>query len=195
MVGTRRRSAVDRAVVLLLVLGMLLAGCGGVRPEGSPEAPQAAAGEASVAKPLPGYPAADIQATDVATGEVVTLADLQGQPVFLNFWATWCPPCKDEMPEMEELHQEMGEEIRILAIGADGGESPEKMLKFAQEMELTFTVLHDRGSAARAYQVRGVPTSFFIDADGIIQVRHIGQLDLKMMKEYTAQVTKSTENE
>jgi len=97
------------------------------------------------------------------------------------------------MPEMEELHQELGDDIRILAVGADGGESPEKMAKFAEAMALTFTVLHDKGSAARAYQVRGVPTSFFIDAEGIIQVRHTGQLDLELMKEYTAQVTKSTE--
>lgn len=183
---------------LLVAFLVLLAGCGGALRNGAGDEPAAqvnggAGSEAPEVKPLPGYQAADIRATDVFSGEAVSLADLKGQPVFLNFWATWCAPCKYEMPEMEEFHQEMGDRVRVMAVGADGFESREKMAAFAEAMGLTFLVAHDGGSAARAYQVSGVPTSFFIDADGVIQVRHTGQLSLEQMKEYAEQASKTAE--
>ncbi|MFZ5822804.1 MAG: TlpA family protein disulfide reductase, partial [Bacillota bacterium] len=123
------------AMVLTLVgITALVAGCGGLRKEQN-AAPEPAASQqpaarpaeqpasksptAAEVKPLPGYRAPSFSAVDVFTGEKVTLADLKGQVVFLNFWATWCPPCKAEMPEMEQLHQEMGDKVRIVALGAD----------------------------------------------------------------------------
>lgn len=200
MLVLRRVSAAILAALLVLT-----AGCGGVRPDGADQepvgafhgeggagpAPDAAAPEV---KPMPGYLAADIRATDVFSGKAVSLADLKGQPVFLNFWATWCPPCKDEMPDMEEFHREMGDRVRVVAIGADGFESREKMAAFAEALGLTFLVVHDGGSAARAYLVSGVPTSFFIDAEGVIRVRHTGQLSLEEMKEYAELASKTAED-
>lgn len=192
------------AVALLAAILVLLAGCGGARPGDAVQQPAAAAHGGGAAeggtdpgglevKPLPGYLAADFRATDVFSGEVVSLADLKGQPVFLNFWATWCPPCKDEMPDMEDFHKEMGDQVRVVAIGADSYESPEKMAAFAEALGLNFAVVHDGGNAARAYRVSGVPTSFFIDGDGVIRVRHTGQLSLEQMKEYAEQASKTAD--
>lgn len=210
-----------RSAAALLALALLLAGCGwlqdgagvagpGAEP-GSSEAAAAAsgagtgdggsagaAGQAPGAslevKPLPGYLAADFRGRDVRTGEVVTLSDLRGTPVFLNFWATWCPPCRDEMPEMEEFHREMGDAVRVVAVGMDPADSPEKMAAFAESLGLTFFVVHDGGSAARAYRVGALPTSFFIDADGVIQVRHTGALTLEQMKEYAELASNTAED-
>lgn len=192
-----KRRAGWRRSVLLLAVALLLAGCGGVRPDGGaagPAAqPESSGGSAETeeapaqileVKPLPGYLAADFRVKDVFTGEVITLSDLKGTPVFLNFWATWCPPCKEEMPEMEAFHQEMGEDVRVVAVGGDPTESAAKMAGFAEAMGLTFSIGHDGGAAARAYRVSGLPTSFFIDAEGVIQVRYTGQLTLEQMKEY-----------
>ncbi len=200
--------AVRRSALSLLALALLLAGCGGVRANvevgdspaqpagagGDPAAEQAPA-EVLEVKPLPGYLAADFRVKDVFTGEVITLSDLKGTPVFLNFWATWCPPCKDEMPEMEEFHQQMGDEVRVVAVSGDPSDSPQKIAAFAEAMGLTFSVAHDGGSAARAYRVTGLPTSFFIDADGVIQVRYMGQLSLEQMKEYAELASNPAEDQ
>ncbi|BAD41537.1 TlpA family protein disulfide reductase [Symbiobacterium thermophilum] len=200
--GAARRPA---QAVVLLVLALLLAGCGGLQRDagaagaGSRSGAQAggsAADQGTVleVKPVPGYLAADIRAKDVFTGEVLTLSDLKGTPVLLNFWATWCGPCREEMPEMEEFHQEMGDAVRVVAVSADSGDSPEKMAAFAEALGLTFSVVHDGGSAARAYRVGAIPTSFFIDGEGVIQVRYTGPLTLEQMKEYAELASNTAED-
>lgn len=190
-----------RAALAALPLAVLLslAGCGGQKPQDEAKAPPVAEpkpGEAGTeplkeeVKPFAGYRAADFTAVDVFTGEKIRLADLRGQVVFLNFWATWCPPCKAEMPEMEALHQELGDKVRIIALGADAREPGEKMGAFANSLGLTFTIAFDQASAAKAYQVAGVPTSFFIDKEGIISARHSGPMNLETMKQYIAEAGK-----
>jgi thiol-disulfide isomerase/thioredoxin len=205
---SKARSRARMAVFALVALAFL-AGCSGLkhdpksaqdaRPPASQEGPGGAGARAAepktitegpaqdAIKPLPGYRAADFTAVDVFTGEKVTLSDLRGQVVFLNFWATWCGPCKLEMPEMEALQQEMGKRVRIIALGADGHESSEKMGAFARTMGLTFTIANDQGAAAGAYRVTGIPTSFIIDKEGIIRVRHTGPMKLETMKQYIAE--------
>lgn len=193
-----RRGLHPVATALLAVA--LLAGCAGVKQENAtPPAPSEAPGGATPAaqgpsqdavKPLPGYRAANFTAVDVFTGEKVSLLDLRGQVVFLNFWATWCGPCRQEMPEMEALQQEMGKQVRIIALGGDAQESNEKMGAFAQSMGLTFTIASDQGAALGLYKVVGLPTSFFIDKEGIIVARHTGPMKLEKMKQYIAEAEK-----
>lgn len=200
------------ALALALALALLLGGCAGLkRPEAVGQRPAASeqpagAGQGEVKpgaapvgpvkdefKPIPGHRAANFTATDVATGEKVSLADLRGQVVFLNFWATWCQPCKVEMPEIEALHQEMGTKVRIVALGADARESSEKLAAYAKAMGLTFPIAYDKGIAMEAYQVVGIPTSFFIDKEGIIRTRHTGPMKLAQMKAYIADTEKAGE--
>lgn len=187
-----------RAAALGMALLLFLGGCGGAQQEVPAPKPQAESDQGKAAppapkqgfQPQPGYQAANFTATDVFTGEKFTLNDLRGQVVFLNFWATWCPPCKGEMPEMELLHKEMGDRVRIVALGADPRETPSQLASFATSMNLTFTIAYDRAIAMEAYQVRGIPTSFFIDKDGVIRARHVGPLTVKQMKEYIAEAEK-----
>ena len=130
-----------------------------------------------------GSKAPEFQATDLRTGRPATLADYRGKVILLNVWATWCPPCRVEMPSMERLHQKLaGTDFRIAAVSVDGdpfhvedSQDPAGILAFAKGMGLTFDILHDPTGAIRgAYQTVGVPESFLIDRDGVILKKVIG---------------------
>ena len=99
-------------------------------------------------------------------GETRRLSDYRGEVIFLNFWATWCPPCREEMPSMEELSGVMeGTPFRILAVNVQEDEAT--VAAFVEEYGYTFPILLDRtGQVAGNYSVRGIPTSYFIAPDG-----------------------------
>jgi thiol-disulfide isomerase/thioredoxin len=176
-----------------LLAALVVTGCGGVfgpqdgAPVASPaaEQPVQAADQAATQPatgPIKGALAPEVVAKDVFTGETVRLSDLKGQVVLLNFWATWCGPCRVEMPHMEELHKESAGKVRIVALGGDSRESPEALAAFAKDRGLTFTVAHDGGAAIRAYKALGLPTTFFIDAAGLIRERVVGAMSLEQMR-------------
>jgi len=106
--------------------------------------------------------------------EPVSLGDLRGNPVVLNFWASWCGPCVYEMPFLQEIHEEYSEEgLMLLAVNV--GESPSKVEEFVQSKGLSLPVLLDtRRVVSQQYSIRYYPTTFFIDEDGIIQEKKIG---------------------
>lgn len=99
-----------------------------------------------------------------------SLDDYLGSPLLLNVWATWCDPCREEMPSLERLYREYrGRGLRIVAISIDDASQVELIREFVDEHALTFDVLHDPGSAVmRQYPVRGVPQTFLITRDGAI---------------------------
>jgi thiol-disulfide isomerase/thioredoxin len=116
-------------------------------------------------------------------GQPVTLDQYRGKVVLLNVWATWCAPCREEMPSMQRLYRELaGRDFEILAVSVDdavGGEIPRQALEaFAGELGLTFPLLHsppdDDESIQRLYQTTGVPESFLIGKDGVIYRRISG---------------------
>ncbi len=111
-------------------------------------------------------------------GKTVSLADYRGKVVLLNIWATWCPPCVDEMPSMEKLHQELKDEgFEILAVSIDVSEA-KAVFPFMKKHNLSFPALTDsKGAIKSLYQTTGVPESFIIDKDGIIVEKVIGPRD------------------
>jgi peroxiredoxin len=115
------------------------------------------------------------RALDLATGDTVTMDDLRGQVVLLNIWATWCAPCREEMPSMQRLHEELGPQgQRIVAVSIDEADSS-TVTAFQRQFGLTFQILHDRARLIeRDYQTTGVPESFVLDRTGRIQKRVIG---------------------
>lgn len=116
-------------------------------------------------------------------GEQVKLSDYRGEKVMLNFWATWCPPCRAEMPDMQKFHED-DEEGVILAVNLleteqSGGEG---VKPFLEEYGITFTVLSDAETkVANIYNANQLPTSYLIDSDGIIHNKAIGPLNYEMM--------------
>jgi peroxiredoxin len=127
--------------------------------------------------------APDFTLTDTQ-GNKVTLSELKGKKVFLNFWATWCPPCREEMPDIEKLYQETKDsDLVILAVNL--GESKDIVTSFTDKNNYTFQVLLDSSqTVAVDYQIRSIPTSYFIDEEGYIQAGKIGAMTLEEMKNY-----------
>ncbi|MFL0267041.1 TlpA family protein disulfide reductase [Candidatus Clostridium radicumherbarum] len=127
--------------------------------------------------------AADFKLKDLS-GKEVSLSDFKGKRVFLNFFATWCPPCKAEMPEMEKLYEETKDsDLVILAVDLE--ESTETVRSFVNNNKYNFKVLLDSNStAAEKYQISSIPTSYFIDKDGNIVDKHIGSMTIQDMKNY-----------
>jgi len=114
-------------------------------------------------------------------GEIVKLSDYKGQRVMLNFWATWCPPCRAEMPDMEKFQN--NKDVKVLAVNLIETESnPDNVQKFIDELELTFTIVLDEKSAlSNEYQIVAYPTSFMIDSNGRIQSVVMGALNYDFM--------------
>ncbi len=120
-------------------------------------------------------PAPDFQLSTI-DGQSVSLSAMHGHPVLLNFWATWCGPCRFEMPSLQEIYNDQEYSDKGLVILAvDIGEDAVTVQKFLLENKLSFTVLLDTDqSVAAKYNIRAIPTTFFIDKDGIIKGVKIG---------------------
>ena len=144
-------------LVMILTSGLLITGC----TDGSEPT-------ATVGKAAPDF---QLQNLD---GQSISLNDLKGKPVLVNFWATWCRPCVSEMPYIQEIYDEWsGKGLIVLAINI--GDSSSEAEQFLQDHNLSLPVLLDTNKAvAQRYNIRGIPTTFFIDKDGIIQEKIIG---------------------
>ncbi|MEH0158671.1 TlpA disulfide reductase family protein [Limibacter armeniacum] len=106
-------------------------------------------------------------------GDVMSLQDLKGKTLFINFWATWCPPCVAEMPEIYELYSEMkNEEIAFVMISVD--EDPLKLQKFLERKAYDFPVYQLKSSVPEVFQSSSVPTTFIVSPDGKIVLKHAG---------------------
>ncbi len=123
-----------------------------------------------------GVSAPDFLLKDIE-GRDVSLADFRGKLVFLNFWATWCPPCREEMPSMEKLYRTMqGRPFEMLAVSID--DDPKRVERYRSSMEYTFPILMDQNQKVAAlYRTTGVPETFLIGPDGTILYKVIGPLD------------------
>lgn len=135
-----------------------------------------------------GESAPDFQAQNL-DWQTISLSDLRGKPVLLNFWATWCPPCREEMPYLQQIHEEWsGEGLIVLAVNI--GESPAAVEEFAQVYNLTLPILLDiNGAAAQVYNVTAIPATFFIDRDGIIQKKVVGAFwGKEQIEEYLTEI-------
>jgi peroxiredoxin len=117
----------------------------------------------------------DFKFTD-AEGKSVSLSDLRGKSIMLNFWATWCGPCKIEMPLIQELaHDKEKADKGLVLLTVNGGESAETVRGFMKKYGFSFPVLLDiQKDIIRAYNVRAIPTTFFIGQDGIIREIKLG---------------------
>ena len=122
-----------------------------------------------------GSRAPEFRALDLRTGRPAALSDYRGKVVLLNVWATWCEPCRVEMPSLERLHRRLGSgEFKVVAVSIDL-ESDSVVMAFARNLGLSFDLLHDQsGAIKQIYQTTGVPESWVIDREGVIVKKIIG---------------------
>ncbi len=133
-----------------------------------------------------GERAPNFTVTELSSGDAVDLASLQGKPVFINFWATWCLPCLEEMPEIQALYEEHAGAFHVVAIS---DEPRQTVVRYLEDFDYTFPIYLDhKGEVGRSYLVRAMPTSIFIDRRGVIRSRHIGQLSGAEMENYLLEI-------
>ena len=135
-----------------------------------------------------GSMAPDFQLMNIE-GQNVALSDLSGSPVILNFWASWCGPCREEMPFLQQIYEEW-QDKGVLLLGINLREDPSTITDYMQGNGLSFPVLLDTdGSVTQNYDVLGIPTTFFIDIDGIIQMRKLGPFtDVSEIEDYISEI-------
>jgi peroxiredoxin len=165
-----KRNGIILAIIVVVVAAMLYSG------RFLSHGP-AGAGLHGSAEQILGKPAPDFELTDL-NGKTVKLSDYRGKAVLLNFWATWCSPCKTEMPWFVDLQQKYGAEgLQVVGIAMDDA-GHDTIAKFAQDMKVNYTVLLGKNDVAEAYGgVEFLPTTFYIDRQGNIQARVFGLAD------------------
>lgn len=124
----------------------------------------------------PAFQYQDFKVTSL-TGETKSRSSLKGKVVLLNFWATWCPPCKQEIPTIEKLHNEMkGQNFEVFAVSV--GESPDTVKKFVAQQKMTYPIYLDpQNLLSRTYASQGIPTTYLIDKNGLFIAALIGAYD------------------
>jgi cytochrome c biogenesis protein CcmG, thiol:disulfide interchange protein DsbE len=125
--------------------------------------------------PYPGFAAPDFN-LPTSDGGALQLSNLQGKVVIINVWATWCPPCRAEMPAMQKVYADYsGQGLEIVAINATYSDNPANALEFANSLGLTFPIVFDLTcGTANQYRVYSLPTTFFVDRQGIVQEVVVG---------------------
>jgi cytochrome c biogenesis protein CcmG/thiol:disulfide interchange protein DsbE len=145
---------------------------------------------ATAATPAAG-PGVDLLAPEITLptldGGQFVLSEQRGKPVVLNFWATWCQPCQRELPALQQAAAHFGD--RVVFAGVDQGETAEVVQSYVDKLGLTFTIPMDgSGDVGYQYNVKGLPTTFFIDADGVIRSFWMGEMNSVTLAENIAKI-------
>ena len=148
--------------ITLFTLGLLITGCDGGGSGSSSPPTVTVGGEA------PDFTLPDLD------GKSVSLRDFSSRPLLINFWNTGCPPCRREMPYLQEVYDAQ-QDTELVMLTINIGESPDTISDFLQDNDLSLPIIIDiDGTVARTYGLSGIPTTFFIDRDGIIKSKIIG---------------------
>ena len=160
------------AVAVLLLLAVILGACGGGAPTGSTGVNQ-------------GNLARDF-ALETVDGTEVSLSEYRGNVVLINFWATWCPPCRAEIPDLEAAYRTRQDD-GFVVLGVNVEEPREAVAPFVEAMGMSYPVLLDKGGQVmKMYRAPGLPISLILDRDGVIRVRHVGFLTREQLEDYLA---------
>lgn len=165
----------NRLFVGVLIFGMLFVGATRVRPNQAGALRVDMGAVAADPAPAANHPAPDFQLPSL-DGSTVTLSTLKGQVVLINVWATWCPPCRAEMPTIQAAYETYGRQgFTVLAVNLR--ENPRTVAAYLQQFGLTFPALLDLdGQVSSLYRASVLPSSFFVDRQGIIRAVYRGPM-------------------
>ncbi len=187
--SARRKSQNQQTIILLVIgAGLVLVALAAILALPGAQEQVEAAGLSAIPAPV-NFPAPDVQLTDLE-GSPVALSDFRGQVILYNAWATWCPPCKEEMPALQaffEAHKESG----FVIVAIEDGQPIEEVRAFVGEHRLTFPVWPDpQYKATTAFRANSLPTSFVIDRDGVVRLTWTGAISRAMLEEYVTPLLK-----
>jgi peroxiredoxin len=183
-----RRNSKPPYAALLIGAGLVMLGLVAALLLSKPEQAASSANvpdedELSVIPAAVNFAAPELSLYDLQ-GKQASLSDYEGQVVLVNNWATWCPPCKAEMPTLQsyfEAHQEQG----FVLIGIEAGEPATDVAQFVQDYALSFPIwLDPKGEALYAFQNQNLPSSYVIDRDGNVRLAWVGAISKAMLEEY-----------
>src|SRR5215469_5295333 len=171
-----------RSSFIFLLATLLMATSGCAKQGGPSHGSSAAATAPAIGQPAPSFSLKDIDGTPVS------LAQYKGKPVFINAFATWCPPCKLELPGIVKAYPQY--KGRVVFLGVDEQEDAELVMPFLKRFGITYQVLLDPGSFTEAYQVDSLPWSFFIDSSGVVRKISRGFMTPEQLKDNLAAIDK-----
>lgn len=130
-----------------------------------------------------GQAAPDFTFTDLTSGKPVKLSELRDKPVFINFWATWCPPCVKELPHIQVKYEEYNEKMYFIAISVD--DDPSAPMGFMRSKNYSFPAGYgDVNEIAQLYQLQAIPASYIIDTNGIIKAKIVGSMNESALESF-----------
>ncbi len=117
------------------------------------------------------------------SGQTLNLTQFRGKPVYLNFFASWCPPCQFETPDVEKMYKKYGNKITFIGVNLAFNDTVPRLKQFLKTYGVTYPVLLDKsGSVTKTYKVMAIPTSFFIKSNGVIMYHYLGALIASQMQ-------------
>ncbi len=126
-------------------------------------------------------------------GKKLTLSQFRGKPVYINFFASWCPPCQFETPDVEKMYKQYGHKITFIGVNLTFNDSVPKLKQFVKKYGVTYPVMLDsKGSVTQMYNVMAIPTSIFVEPNGVIQTRYEGAMIAQQMQTYFTKLLKSS---
>ncbi len=172
---------------VVTALSLSLAGCVPVSGSTAGQPTPGQQGDIFAGLPKEGQRAPNATLVDLQ-GSQLKISDFRGRPLIINFWATWCPPCRAEIPELDAVyreHRDKGLEV----LGIDYGEDSQTVQGFLKGMEVSYRIVLDPyDEAADGYRIAALPTSFFVDSEGIIRAVHLGGMDRQAIEQKLAKI-------
>ncbi|QSO52275.1 TlpA family protein disulfide reductase [Alicyclobacillus curvatus] len=148
--------------------------------------------QAANSRPYTGYTAPAFTLDELTSASPVSLSQFKGKPLFINFWASWCPPCQAETPHIVKAYETYGKQVTFISIDITSGDSARNVREFVNKYGIKYPVLLDKNaSASSAYNVLAIPTSLFVNRNGIIVARYSGALPAAELRANLQRIGKS----
>lgn len=170
--------------ILLVSLAVVFAGVVWVTNRPVPPTNELKSSEQNISvAPMTGYRVPPFSLPSFPDSKPISLADYQGKPVFINFWASWCPPCQAESPDLVKAYAKYGDKVQFIGVDLTSQDALPDVTAFLEKYGIKYPIALDtKGTVAKQYQVLAIPTSIFVNRQGIIVERYVGAITPQVLE-------------